>query len=602
MRQSWREPDGSWRTRLRGRQVFSDPRINKGTAFDATERLALGLVGQMPPRILHLHEQLARSYGQFQAQPTDLAKNIFLTALHDRNEVLFFRLVIDHLPEMLPIVYTPTIGTAIERYSHEYRRPRGIYLSVDHPELVESSLAASELGPDEVDLLVATDGEAILGIGDWGIGGLEISVGKLAVYTAAGGLDPNRVLAVVLDVGTNRQSLLDDPLYLGSPHPRVDQDVYDRFVDTYVSAATKLFPHALIHWEDFGSANARRILARYRDRILTFNDDVQGTGAVNLAAVLGALRVTGQTLADQRVVIFGAGTAGIGIADQLTGAIAGDCRGAGAGDLGGGFGAGLGGGLGGLDGGLGAGLGVGLGTDQARQRLWCVDRHGLLTDAMTDLLDFQVPFARPAAEVAAWERESDLGGIGLAEVVRRVEPTILIGTSGRPGAFSEPIVREMARHVERPMIFPMSNPTRLSEAKPADLITWTEGRALVATGSPFEPVDYDGTTYMIAQANNALVFPGLGLATVVSRASRVTDNMLFAAAAALAGTVDSTPPGAPLLPLINGVRKVSAAVAVGVARAAAADGVAAVQVDDARLPSAVEEAMWAAIYRPVLPA
>ncbi len=582
MRQSWREPDGSWRTRLRGRQVFSDPRINKGTAFDATERLALGLVGLMPPRILHLDEQLARSYSQFQEQPTDLAKNIFLTALHDRNEVLFFRLVIDHLPEMLPIVYTPTIGTAIERYSHEYRRPRGIYLSVDHPELVESSLAASELGPDEVDLLVATDGEAILGIGDWGIGGLEISVGKLAVYTAAGGLDPNRVLAVVLDVGTNRQSLLDDPLYLGTPHRRVDQDVYDRFVDTYVSAATKLFPHALIHWEDFGSANARRILARYRDRILTFNDDVQGTGAVNLAAVLGALRVTGQTLADQRVVIFGAGTAGIGIADQLTGAIAGDCFGAGDG--------------------FGAGLGAGLGTDQARRRLWCVDRHGLLTDAMTGLLDFQVPFARPAAEVAAWERESDLGGIGLAEVVRRVEPTILIGTSGRPGAFSEPIVREMARHVERPMIFPMSNPTRLSEATPADLITWTEGRALVATGSPFEPVVYDGTTYMIAQANNALVFPGLGLATVVSRASRVTDHMLFAAAAALAGTVDSTPPGAPLLPLINGVRKVSAAVAVGVARAAAADGVAAVEVDDARLPSAVEEAMWAAIYRPVLPA
>ena len=582
MRQSWREPDGSWRTRLRGRQVFSDPRINKGTAFDATERVALGLVGLMPPRILHLDEQLARSYSQFQEQPTDLAKNIFLTALHDRNEVLFFRLVIDHLPEMLPIVYTPTIGTAIERYSHEYRRPRGIYLSVDHPELVESSLAASELGPDEVDLLVATDGEAILGIGDWGIGGLEISVGKLAVYTAAGGLDPNRVLAVVLDVGTNRQSLLDDPLYLGTPHRRVDQDVYDRFVDTYVSAATKLFPHALIHWEDFGSANARRILARYRDRILTFNDDVQGTGAVNLAAVLGALRVTGQTLADQRVVIFGAGTAGIGIADQLSGAIAGDCFGAGDG--------------------FGAGLGAGLGTEQARRRLWCVDRHGLLTDAMTGLLDFQVPFARPAAEVAAWERESDLGGIGLAEVVRRVEPTILIGTSGRPGAFSEPIVREMARHVERPMIFPMSNPTRLSEATPADLITWTEGRALVATGSPFEPVVYDGTTYMIAQANNALVFPGLGLATVVSRASRVTDHMLFAAAAALAGTVDSTPPGAPLLPLINGVRKVSAAVAVGVARAAAADGVAAVEVDDARLPSAVEEAMWAAIYRPVLPA
>ena len=292
--------------------------------------------------------------------------------------------------------------------------------------------------------------------------------------------------------------------------------------------------------------------------------------------------MTGQTLADQRVVIFGAGTAGIGIADQLSGAIAGDCFGAGDG--------------------FGAGLGAGLGTEQARRRLWCVDRHGLLTDAMTGLLDFQVPFARPAAEVAAWERESDLGGIGLAEVVRRVEPTILIGTSGRPGAFSEPIVREMARHVERPMIFPMSNPTRLSEATPADLITWTKGHALVATGSPFEPVVYDGTTYMIAQAGTMLSSSPDSGSQPSPRVRHGSPTTCCSPPPPPAGTVDSTPPGAPLLPLINGVRKVSAAVAVGVARAAAADGVAAVEVDDARLPSAVEEAMWAAIYRPVLPA
>jgi malate dehydrogenase (oxaloacetate-decarboxylating) len=574
MRQSWRDADGSWRTKLRGRQVFADPRLNKGTAFDATERQALGLVGLLPPRILHLDEQAARSYGQFQAQPGDLAKHIFLTALHDRNEVLFFRMLVDHLPEMLPIVYTPTVGNAIERYSHEYRRPRGIYLTVDQPELVESSLQASDLGPEDVDLLVATDGEAILGIGDWGLGGLEISVGKLAVYTAAGGLDPNRVLPVVLDVGTNRQSLLDDPLYLGIRHRRVSQDVYDRFIDTYVDAATKLFPHAMVHWEDFGSANARRILARYRDRILTFNDDVQGTGAVNLAAVMGTLRVTGQKLDEQRVVIFGAGTAGIGIADQLSQAM------------------------------------VLAGADRARasDRFWCVDHNGLLTDATGDLRDFQAPFARPTAEVAGWERDGDPGGIGLAEVVHRVQPTILIGTSGRPGAFTEAIVRDMAGNVERPVILPLSNPTRLCEATPADLITWTEGRVLVATGSPFDPVDYDGTRYQIAQANNALVFPGLGLGAVVSRASRVTANMLFAAAGALAGTADPTRRGAPLLPLIDDLRQVSATVAAAVAWAAVADGVGGLPTGlvgaggPADLAGIVEKAMWLPVYRPVLPA
>jgi malate dehydrogenase (oxaloacetate-decarboxylating) len=464
---------------------------------------------------------------------------------------------------MLPLVYTPTIGQAIERYSHEYQRPRGIYLTVDQPELVERSLAASDLSADEVDLVVATDGEAILGIGDWGVGGMEISVGKLAVYTAAGGLDPDRVLPVVLDVGTNRQSLLEDSLYLGEPHPRVAEDLYDRFIDTYVTAATKLFPNAMLHWEDFGPANARRILARYRDRILTFNDDVQGTGAVNLAAVLAALRVTGQTLADQRIVIFGAGTAGIGIADQLTDAMVG-----------------------------------GLSRPEATRRLWCVDRQGLLTDEMDHLRNFQAPYARPASEVATWQRDDALGGIDLAEVVRRVGPTILIGTSARPGAFSEPIMTEMARHVERPLILPMSNPTSLSEATPADLIKWTHGRALVATGSPFEPVVHDGTTYQIAQANNALVFPGLGLGAIVSRASRMTDHMLFAAAGALAHSAEPMSPGAPILPPIDDLRAISATVAAAVARAAVEGGVASSMMGN--LDSAVRHAMWEPVYRPVL--
>ena len=338
MHTSWQE-GGAWYTRLRGRQVFGEPRINKGTGFPPEEREALGLVGLMPYKEFSLDQQAARSYAQYCVEPTALAKNVFLTALHDRNEVLFYRLLTDHLPEMLPIVYTPTIGEAIERYSHQYRRPRGVYLSVDAPELIESSLAATELDRRDVDLIVATDAEAILGIGDWGVGGIAIAEGKLVVYCAAGGIDPNRAIPVILDVGTNRQELLDDPLYLGNAHPRVDRDTYDRFIDAYVTAATRLFPDALLHWEDFGPGNAHRLLDRYRDRILTFNDDIQGTGAVNLAAVLSGVAVSGVPLTDHRVVIFGAGSAGSGIARQLRDAMIG--RGL---TRGGGHGADLGGG------------------------------------------------------------------------------------------------------------------------------------------------------------------------------------------------------------------------------------------------------------------
>src|SRR5438105_7123866 len=477
MHTSWHGEGGAWYTCLRGRQVVGKPRLNKGTGFTPEEREALGLVGLMPYKVFTLEQQAARSYGQYSAQPTALAKNVFLTALHDRNEVLFYRLLTDHLREMLPIVYTPTIGEAIERYSHQYRRPRGVYLSVDAPELIESSLAATDLDPDEVDLIVATDAEAILGIGDWGVGGIAIAEGKLVVYCAAGGIDPNRAIPVILDVGTNRPELLDDPLYLGNAHPRVDRDTYDRFVDAYVTAATKLFPDALLHWEDFGPSNAHRILDRYRDGILTFNDDIQGTGAVNLAAVLSGVAVSGVPLAEHRVVIFGAGSAGSGIARQLRDAM----------------------------------IGSGLSPEKATARIWAVDRPGLLTDDTDDLRSFQRPYARPAGEVGGWARDPELGGIGLEEVVRRVGPTILVGTSTRTGAFTEAIVRAMAERCERPIILPLSNPTRLAEAVPADLLRWTDGRALVATGSPFEPVTHDKVTYVIGQANNALLFPGLGL-------------------------------------------------------------------------------------------
>ncbi|ALO94483.1 NAD-dependent malic enzyme [Streptomyces corchorusii] len=555
------------RVTARGRAVLADPRINRGTAFTEEERRALDLVGLVPPRVLTQDEQAERAYGQFRDQAGDLAKSVNLTALHDRNEVLFYRLVGDHLEEMLPIVYTPTVGTAIRRYSTEYRRPRGVYLSVDAPGDIERSLRAHGLGADDVDLIVATDGEGILGIGDWGVGGIDIAVGKLAVYTAAAGIDPRRTLPVMLDVGTNRQELLDNPLYLGNRHPRADRDTYDAFIDAYVTTATRLFPHALLHWEDFGTANARRILDRYRDQVCTFNDDIQGTGAVNLAAVLSGVRATGTPLPEHRIVVFGAGTAGIGVADQLRDAL----------------------------------IAEGLSAEQATARFWCVDRYGLLTTDQGDQLrDVQKPYARPAAEVDGWRRDENLPGIPLDEVVRRIRPTILIGTSGQGGSFTEELVREMARHTERPIILPMSNPTDLAEATPADLLDWTDGKALVATGSPFAPVERDGTTYEIGQANNALVFPGLGLGVIVARASRITDRMLRAAADAVArrtGDTEVARADAPVLPPIRDLRATSEAVAVAVARAAVEEGVARAGLDD--VEAAVRAARWEPVYPPV---
>jgi malate dehydrogenase (oxaloacetate-decarboxylating) len=506
-------------------------------------------------------------YAQYQRQVTDLARNVLLNEVHDRNEVLYYQLLGRHLTEMLPIVYTPTVGQAIEQYSHEYRRPRGVYLSVDQPDLIEASLRAPGLSPGEVDLVVATDAGAILGIGDWGVGGIGIAVGKLAVYTAAAGIDPNRALPVMLDVGTDRQSLLDDPLYIGNRRPRAGEAEYDRFLDAFVTAVEKLFPGALLHWEDIGVSNARRLLDRYRRQTLSFNDDIQGTGAVNLAAVLAAARATGVSLAEHRIVIFGAGTAGTGIADQLTAAMLAD----------------------------------GLSEDQARQRFWAIDRAGLLTTATTGLAAAQRRYARPEAEVAGWQRDDSVGGAGLAEVVRRVHPTILIGTSTQAGAFTEPVIRDMAAHCARPVILPMSNPTPLSEAVPGDLIRWTDGRALVATGSPFPPVDYRGVRYVIGQANNALIFPGLGLGVIAARATQVTDNMLAAAAHAVSGLVDTATPGAPLLPEVEAMRETSVAVAAAVARAATADGVAGASLDG-DLPSRIRALMWEPVYRPVRPA
>jgi malate dehydrogenase (oxaloacetate-decarboxylating) len=553
------------RVRLRGSLVLRSPMLNRGTAFTHAEREALGLTGLLPEGVSTIEGHLRRVYAQYLHQPDDLAKYIFLGHVRDRNEVLFYRLLTEHIEEMLPIVYTPTVATAIERYSLEYGRPRGVYLSVDNPGQVEEAFRNYGLGPEDVDLIVATDSEGILGIGDWGVGGIAIATGKLAVYVAAAGLHPRRVIPVVLDVGTDNPALLDEDMYLGIRHPRVRDGRYDELIDTYVTSATRLFPNALLHWEDFGAGNAHRILTKYAGTCLTFNDDIQGTAAVVLAAALGAVRAAGTRLRDQRVVIHGAGTAGIGIADVLRQVM----------------------------------ITEGLSPAEATRCFYAVDSKGLITsDYPGTLRDFQVPYARAAAEVSGWPRDRE-GRIGLAQVVACSRPTMLIGTSTQPGAFTEAIVTEMAAHVRRPIILPLSNPTTHAEARPADLIAWTEGRALIATGSPFEPVVYRGVSYQIAQSNNALIFPGLGLGVTVCRARRVSDGMLAAAAQALAGLSDVATPGAPVLPPVTSLRAVSAAVAAAVARAAQTEGLAGVPLDDPE--EQVRRAMWVPAYPTIEP-
>jgi malate dehydrogenase (oxaloacetate-decarboxylating) len=555
-----RSDDGTYTARIsaRGQAVLSTPMINQGTAFTLAQRRELGLTGLLPTGVSTLDGQVRRTYAQFCHQATNLAKWVYLTNLRSRNEVLFYKLLSEHIEEMLPIVYTPTVGLAIEQFSNEFRRPRGVYLSVDHPEDVELALRNSGLGAQDVDLLVATDSEGILGIGDQGVGGIEISVGKLAVYTAAAGIHPSRVLPVVLDVGTDNLSLLNDQMYLGEQHARVRDARYDQLIDAYVTACQKLFPHAMLHWEDFGASNARRILNRYADRVCTFNDDMQGTAAVVLAAAFAAVRATGGRMRDQRVVIHGAGTAGLGIADMMRDVM----------------------------------VREGLSHEEATGRFWALGSRGLLVDDNPRLRDFQVPYARSAAEVTGWS--ADGRTVGLAEVVAQVHPTMLIGTSTQTGAFTEALIRDMAAHTRRPIIMPLSNPTSKAEALPADVLTWTDGQALVATGSPFAPVELDGITYNIAQANNALVFPGLGLGVTVARASRITDRMIAAAADAVAGMSDAVRPGAPLLPAMSDLRPVSAAVAIAVAEAAVAEGLAQVPLDHPIRQ--IHQAMWRPDY------
>lgn len=548
--------------RVRGYQLLNRPMLNRGTAFTHDERRALGLIGLLPPGYASIEAQVRRVYSQYQEQPTSLAKNVFLTHMRDRNEVLFYRLLAEHLEEMLPIVYTPTIGEAIEQYSQWYSRPRGVYLSIDRPDEMEEALKNYGLGPDEVDIVVVTDSEGILGIGDQGVGGIAITTGKLSVYTAAAGIHPRRCVPVVLDVGTDNLRLLNDENYVGERHARVRGERYDAFLDLFVKTVAKLYPNALLHFEDFAASNAHRLLTQYRDELCTFNDDIQGTASVVLAAVLAAVQRTGGRMRDQRVVVHGAGTAGAGIAEVMRDVM----------------------------------VQEGLTLDEANNRFWALGSRGLLVEG-NRMRDFQQPFARTADEVAGWA--SDNGRIHLEEVVRQARPTILVGTSAQPGSFTEAIVREMHRHTPRPIIMPLSNPTPLSEAKPEDILAWTDGQALIATGSPFAPVVRGATRYRIAQANNALVFPGLGLGVSVSKASRVTDGMVIAAARAVASLMeDAVAPGDSLLPSVNQLRTVSATVAVAVVHTAVEEGLARADIGDPI--QAVIEQMWQPSYARVV--
>ena len=548
------------RVQARGQDVLHDPRINRGTAFTHEERSALGLEGMLPVSITPLEAQEARALSRVRGARTMLDKFAYLQALRERNTVLFYRLLTDHIEEIMPIVYTPTIGEAIKEFSLWYQHMAGVFLSIDQVDRVEECLRNTGLTDGDVDILIVTDSEGILGIGDQGVGGIQICNGKKSLYTAAGGVDPDRMLAVVLDVGTDNLALLNDDLYMGLKKARVRDERYDEFVAAFVAAAGRVFPGAMIHWEDFGANNAHRLLHTYRDQICSFNDDIQGTAAVVASAVLAGVKAKHERLSEQRFVIHGAGTAGIGIADLLVDLM----------------------------------VKEGVTREEARTRFWMTSSRGLVTDDATlRFRDFQRPWARGVGELRDWELDQ-VGRYMLADIVRNTHPTVLIGTSGQPGSFSEGIVRDMAGHVERPIIMPLSNPTALAEATPAELLGWTDGRAMIATGSPFPAVTLGDVTYSIAQANNALVFPGIGLGVAVCKASRVTDAMIAASAEAVASLAQVRSPADPLLPRINDLRHVSAAVAIAVAQVAADEGIASAPLTEP--VQQVFDEMWQPVY------
>ncbi len=540
---------------MRGHQILNDPFKNKGTAFTQEERQELGLVGLLPPYVQTLEEQAAQTYAHMHQKGSDLEKRLFLMEIFNTNRTLFYYLFSQHLEEFNPIVYDPTIADTIENYSELFVDPQyAAYLDINHPENIEATLK-NAAGDREIRLIVVTDAEGILGIGDWGTNGVDISVGKLMVYTGAAGIDPASVLPLVIDAGTNRQSLLDDPNYLGNRHERVRGDRYYAFIDQFVETVERLFPKLYLHWEDFGRGNAANILNKYKTQIPTFNDDIQGTGIVTLGGVFASMDIAGEKLTDQVYLCYGGGTAGAGIASRVLREMVVD----------------------------------GLSEEEAYKRFFMVDKQGLLFDDMDDLTPEQRPFAKKRSDFANADKLTDL-----LEVVKTVKPTILVGTSTQPGTFTKEVVEAMCENTERPVIFPLSNPTKLAEATAKDLIEWSNGKAFVATGIPSDDIEYNGVNYVIGQANNALIYPGLGLGMLASEASLLTDEMIGAAAHALSGIVDITKPGAPVLPPFKYVAEVSLKVATAVAKKAQEQGLARASEQD--MEKAVRDFRWTPKY------
>ena len=540
---------------MRGHDILNNPFKNKGTAFKQEERQELGLVGLLPPYVQTLEEQAAQTYAHMHQKISDFEKRLFLMEIFNTNRTLFYYLFSQHLEEFNPIVYDPTIADTIENYSELFVDPQyAAYLDINHPENIEATLK-NAAGDRDIRLIVVTDAEGILGIGDWGTNGVDISVGKLMVYTGAAGIDPASVLPLVIDTGTNRQSLLENPNYLGNRHERVRGDRYYDFIDQFVETAERLFPKLYLHWEDFGRGNAANILNKYKTKIPTFNDDIQGTGIVTLGGVFAAMDIAGEKLTDQVYLCYGGGSAGCGIASRVLREMVVD----------------------------------GLSEEEAYKRFFMVDKQGLLFDDMDDLTPEQRLFAKKRSDFANADKLTDL-----LEVVKTVKPTILVGTSTQPGTFTKEVVEAMCENTERPVIFPLSNPTKLAEATAKDLIEWSNGKAFVATGIPSADVEYNGVTYVIGQANNALIYPGLGLGMLASEASLLTDEMIGAAAHALSGIVDITKPGAPVLPPFKYVAEVSLKVATAVAKKAQEQGLARAAEQD--MEKAVRDFRWTPKY------
>ena len=542
-----------------GFDYMNNPLLNKGTAFSKEERASYQLDGLLPPIIETIEQQAVRIETQIENLETPLHKHQLLTNLYNENRTLYYYVVTKNVTDYLPIIYTPTIGDAVIQYHKEYTAPdEALFIDAFAPEKLSASIKNYAKNNPNIDMIVITDGEGVLGIGDWGVNGVKIAVGKLAVYTVAAGLAPDRVLPVVIDAGTNNETLLNDPLYLGNKRPRLSESEYDAFIASFVNVMKEVFPKAILHWEDFGRANASRILHNYRDKICTFNDDLQGTGAMVVAAVLATIQVSKIPLSEQKIIIFGAGTAGIGIADQLSAQWMRE---------------------------------TGLPFETAKKHFYLVDRNGLVLDNMTDLTTGQKKYAHPSTE---W---SNVPTDTLENLMEAVHPTMLIGCSGVTGAFKESIVKKMTQYTERPAILPLSNPTKLAEATASDLIQWTDGKALIVTGSPSKPVEYQHTTYEIGQANNALLYPGLGLGALVTRAKYITDGMLAAASMAVAEQIAPNKAGAALLPHVRTLRETSRAVAIAVANQAIKENIH--QVELTNVTEAIEREMWQPIYKGV---